>query len=545
MTEHEKALFRVYDRAMEPLRHDIPCSHRHPSLKPTRICMGFQYALLMSAAIFALLLGYLHLNFVNVAGCLEGSLAIAADGAGLLIPPAPAPEMEGITADAAAVGEATPALNNSSNSTDANYITLSSGKRISSDLVIGIHIGNRTQDTYAAAVASGEVNATDFEAHYMFTGNPVVLFLGEKLRREHNFKSLNVSLEENECWGGDFTRSLLSLTGYDTPVINMFMFTFHSRGMLINTESQAEWFWSSTSIPPRDGWGLLDRLSFKVGVATQSVLAFVLVTTVTALVVRILLSSGVVVMFPFLLCLERLPRGIDFHLLSASYPWLGMPMERLRRQGKPLTPFIMGHVMQVLVFYGMYNACQLAWAMWLYDKTMSPSMEIWLYGMVMLWDYFSVIFVRANLSIKFFPKWSALLFLNYHFYYYCFPYPFINLAACLHMTLLAHAMMWTVHHLELPGLLRGEIGQDHPRAYYVELPWPAWSAALPPAWTVFVPPNARVHGIYDEDVVPPRRPEGAGSATAAAQAADDDEDTVNDELRPLRRRSPSMDLESA
>lgn len=34
-------------------------------------------------------------------------------------------------------------------------------------------------------------------------------------------------------------------------------------------------------------------------------------------------------------------------MLALSYPWLGMPIEHLRNQNKPIGPFIMGHLMQV------------------------------------------------------------------------------------------------------------------------------------------------------------------------------------------------------
>lgn len=56
----------------------------------------------------------------------------------------------------------------------------------------------------------------------------------------------------------------------------------------------------------------------------MSILAFFLVTSVTSLIVRVLTSSGVVLMFPMftLLRLFGLP-GADERLISLSYPWIG------------------------------------------------------------------------------------------------------------------------------------------------------------------------------------------------------------------------------
>lgn len=101
----------------------------------------------------------------------------------------------------------------------------------------------------------------------------------------------------------------------------------------------------------------------------QSLLAFLLTSAVTAIVVRMLMSSGVVVLFPVFICLRRLGvRVLQWRILSLSYPWLGVPIQRLRARRKPLGPFILAHLVRVFVYYIMYEASQTFFAMWLYDK---------------------------------------------------------------------------------------------------------------------------------------------------------------------------------
>ena len=74
-----------------------------------------------------------------------------------------------------------------------------------------------------------------------------------------------------------------------------------------------------------------------------------------ALIVRMLISSGVVIMFPLFYCIRRVGVDLDLEILTMSYPWLGRPVARLQREGKPVTPIIVAHCIRVVVLYSMYE----------------------------------------------------------------------------------------------------------------------------------------------------------------------------------------------
>ena len=58
-------------------------------------------------------------------------------------------------------------------------------------------------------------------------------------------------------------------------------------------------------------------VAFKCQVLVRSLMAFVLMSTVTAMTVRTLLSSGVVIMFPMVMLMERMGlHGVDMHVSS-------------------------------------------------------------------------------------------------------------------------------------------------------------------------------------------------------------------------------------
>lgn len=56
-------------------------------------------------------------------------------------------------------------------------------------------------------------------------------------------------------------------------------------------------------------------VAFKFQVLLRSLMAFVLMSTVTAMTVRTLLSSGVVIMFPMVMLMERMGlQGVDMQV---------------------------------------------------------------------------------------------------------------------------------------------------------------------------------------------------------------------------------------
>ena len=98
--------------------------------------------------------------------------------------------------------------------------------------------------------------------------------------------------------------------------------------------------------------------------------------------------------------------NITIHVASLVH------MYRIRN--KPILPFIIAHLSQVLIMYSCYEACQLFWADFLYDKSVPAGLQFQIFGAVMLWEYFSMIFLRSALGIRYFPRITLLYILMFH-----------------------------------------------------------------------------------------------------------------------------------
>jgi hypothetical protein len=517
--EYERALFRVHERTIEALRYDGPClpgrAFAHVS-RPSTCCAVIQAAVLLLALTLLSVISYLHVNYVNQPGaCLEDAVMLAAQQYPSVI-------------ICSTNCSAPPPESGNSTSVQSDIITLPSGVQMESDIVL--RIGLLAEDL-----------AEEFSPLYTFSFQPIVMLLSEEMREKHDFVSLNVTLDP-QCFGPPVGAVLLShFVGYDTAMINQLMFTFQSRGLLVSEANQKEWFWSKSEV-------FSGRLAPAGEVAARKILSlgaalvsFFLMTSVTAMLVRVLLSSGVSFMFALLLIPECLNiMEIDMRVLRFSYPWLGVPVAALRRNGKAIMPFLMGHGLLVVVCYTMYTACMSAWSYTLYDgKSMEALFEVSIYAVVLVWEYFSLVFVRSKCGILFFPRATFFYWIGWATYFYYFSYGYFGLLGLVFGLLLLHAMLFTLSKLEAPSLARGEVSYEYPRARYVALPYPALQYAVPETWTIFVAPNTEVRSIYQGDI--PSRPATNEERPAVAPVQEDEEadsvgDPADDPRQPLRRR---------
>jgi hypothetical protein len=145
------------------------------------------------------------------------------------------------------------------------------------------------------------------------------------------------------------------------------------------------------------------------------------------------------------------------HILTLSYPWLGLPVEVLRRMGKPSAPLIGAHVFRVVILYSMYEACQLAWSLWFYDKPLPDGLQLEVFAIVMIWEYFSMIYLRSANGIYYLPKFTFLYFVGFHFYLYGNAYAFFGLALFIMYMLMAHALLATIVYAEVQAADRLEV----------------------------------------------------------------------------------------
>ncbi len=134
---------------------------------------------------------------------------------------------------------------------------------------------------------------------------------------------------------------------------------------------------------------------------------------------------------------------------------------------------------------------------------------MWIYGLAMIVEYFSMVFVRSALSVHFFPRVTLLYFFCYHVYFYSVPYAFFDVALIPLFFFMVHAMLFTIIGLEVPKSALGVLSVACPREVFNKLSWQEPSAAIPQEWTIFLPLNSRLNPLHDREIM-----SGQNSATA-------------------------------
>ncbi|KAJ1441766.1 hypothetical protein B484DRAFT_97349 [Ochromonadaceae sp. CCMP2298] len=95
---------------------------------------------------------------------------------------------------------------------------------------------------------------------------------------------------------------------------------------------------------------------------------------------------------------------------------------------------------------------QLVFAVWFYNRDSPGQQELWIFAVMMLWEYYSMIYTRAKASIQLFPRASVSLFLIYHFYYFSFPAGFHGERTSLYLYFSSNSFSLTLYSIISPSL---------------------------------------------------------------------------------------------
>jgi len=353
---------------------------------------------------------------------------------------------------------------------------------------------------------------------YEFSADPAFLLIDESLRVSHRVQEWNVTFDRS-CLGiwnrFSLTRSIVE-SSMDEIIVNQFLHGLKdSEGVLRSQHTHETWSWSHVRLDKRRS--LISRLLVNVGALWRALVLFLLVSSMTALMVRTLVSSGVAIMFPVFALFRSLGfiRGDVFRLLTLSYPWIGGDVEVLEATGQSMGPFVRAHILNVFLTYASYEACQFAWRRWLIGFKPQPAgIEIFVFAYVMICEYFMLIFARAPMTLRYLPRLLAMNFVLFLLYAFSVPYGFVS---TLGVTLWSGSLFWMLYFImecELKALRRGTVSVEAPRAFYTLLASPQWPMALPPHWSTYHELN-RVHrSIYDLEVPSRDVEEGGGQGTS-------------------------------
>lgn len=155
----------------------------------------------------------------------------------------------------------------------------------------------------------------DFE----YAKSSAVLSLNSEIQKK--FYVVNLTIPHEECFGkypligGSIYGLVAYFDGVGTVLMNDLMYASKSEGVLKKyTGDRARWSSNDFHDDDKDDMYRSSMMSFlftvnefgwlKIGILFKTALAFFLLSTSTAMLIRILLSSGVIILYPILLVLE-------------------------------------------------------------------------------------------------------------------------------------------------------------------------------------------------------------------------------------------------
>lgn len=392
--EFERAIYRVYERCLDGLREDQD-EHGNASMKS---CKFLELISFCFGVFLLFTLVFLHAEFVGSSGCLPDLLSIATthlnntydsdypylhadqilyinidkrfqpeqaldedNERSQVINVESASVLQGLSKLTKMVLPNTHSSRHLTSLPHPEYINLRGAQLLNTT-----HTNTTTPTNTTTGTGDKSITYLEPSYDYKFTYNSGLLLLPYQELKEHQYATVNVSLLGTACYGGSVSQSLIPLGGIDTVVVNALMYTFNQPGHVFT--SAGDYFrWNNADLQPYSN--PFEWFQFKLLVVVYSLFAFFFLTTITALLVRILISSGVVLIFPIFWMLQLFGFApLNLRIVAISYPWIGLPLEVIRSRNQSITPFILGHMSRVVIYYFLYQATQLVFAVWFYNR---------------------------------------------------------------------------------------------------------------------------------------------------------------------------------
>lgn len=562
--QFERALFRVYDGILYPFAQDSnpALSSRANGCSPNRVCLSLQLIFLFATTALITITAVLHNDHVGKPGCLGMLLGNAANQ---------------WTLENNATGIYTQNNNSSSflfkrddvfqividwdgsvlNGGIGAVVVSSNGKNVrswpnnntistfpslpdfifsSTNALVNLNYEPYITTSFLPLISSTSDTSTKTSTSlspFEKGGPPSLLYA-------HSFRIFNITLPRTGCYSSS-SSGLSSNRGwmdfllgysisYDTVMINQLMWTFpRTSGYVTAVRTGESWGWgqggaeamlSSQSYASQTG-DPLDGAAFfliRIVAIVEIFLGFFFFSSLAAILVRTILTSGAALLYPFAACAQCfVPRGnqiirnTERHLNSA-YPWLGAHMHQLRLIGGRATPFLASHTLSLFFIIVLQSAGQTILSAFFFSwKSYPNELPLLVWSAFVFSDYFALVFTRSKGGLLLFPRGTLVLYLAFGTYYYTSPYGFFNEAAEIFVLLLVNLILLCVIYYELPILRAGKVTEERPRELMVRLAaleadgdgaGNIASGNMPQLWTLWMPLNYETRPLYEMTVGP-------------------------------------------
>jgi hypothetical protein len=395
---------------------------------------------------------------------------------------------------------------------------------------------------------------TRFGPDFVFSFTQEAMTMGQITRSTHGYKVVNLSLPAQcaAAYKAVGSVAFWTLFGYETAMVNAAMRTFPGRtGYLLATYSGETWAWPDfngevTSLLFPTATGQFGSLLLRIYALFLACISYAVISTVTAVLVRLVLASGPVILYPFTTlilscpCFRAAPhvaQTTQAHVqrtINWSYPWLGVHVRYMRvyearetedinphlppaqrplgqqqgyivRQSRNACLFYTSHIAFIIISfiaYGFTYASMSGWVVLWKSHPQGLDLGIWVWFLVT--DYVGMVWLRTRASLKLVPRLHFLLYIAFYCYYISTPYPASDLVLAGLVLGTFALLLATIYAYEIPGLALGKVTWEQPRQLCVRTAAPELPDAMPAFWTVLHPLNAiwPASNIYG-DAVPP------------------------------------------
>jgi hypothetical protein len=302
----------------------------------------------------------------------------------------------------------------------------------------GICVESQQELLLSGNSSSNHHNAT---VQFAYSKTRGFLLLPTETLLQHNISTQRVvvSKTDTHCFGEPFLqRIVFGIVGPDTVMMNWLLvlgdgYIYNPRTQTMH-EMQNDKKGTHLSLWKTVGFLSWSRILLeKAGVVVTSIFLFFITTTLTSFTLR-----------------ETQQRMLEFT----------MQLQAHVREERSLGRLIFVHVVENLVF------CPIMVGMMFFliefyggDKVLA----FMVLSLVWICEVFSIVSLRSQEGLRFFPRIFFLLFLVYHVYLFSCPHGFAYTALASTVAFLLHSMLFFWNRYELPAVAHGFVTVERPR----------------------------------------------------------------------------------
>ncbi|CAD8061750.1 unnamed protein product [Paramecium primaurelia] len=328
-----------------------------------------------------------------------------------------------------------------------------------------------------------------------FTINKTFLFMSSDFQKKYNFSVVTHFIDVDFYIKG-FNSILCLATDLETMFIIDFLDSYQESNIqLLNQQTNETWSWDIQQFDRNNVVTYDERIYTTLITLIKCVLGIFLQSILASIYMKMSIICAPIFIIYMVSCMSFCQNeDIQAQAIVVAFPWVGQYLNILNRNHKLKQELLKAFIQMLILFYLIYffQFSGYSGSIQLFTKSYPRGLSENFFSSFLLNEFACIIFLRTRSSLYFIPKYIALTYILFLYYFETTIYGYYNLAfqicICSQFTILSSFLLYfEIAALEWSTISPYTPSFDRPRVFYTPLFNINWMNDIPTLWTMFYP----------------------------------------------------------